>query len=95
MSSCTPSALPLYLVLLELAEGPHSPQVPAGPPAVGEALYDQLDVRHALLGGRGLAHGGGGVGDPGAPVVLQGTQWGGTEDGLAFHFVVCSIIFSF
>lgn len=60
-----------YLILLVLAEGPHGPQVPAGAPAVREALDNHLHICQSLFLWRGFPHGGRSVGDPGTPVVLN------------------------
>lgn len=63
-----------YLVLLELAEGPDGPQVPAGAAAIGEGVDDQIHVCQTFLVWRRLPHGGGRVRNPGAPVVLHSSQ---------------------
>lgn len=64
----------LHLVLLVLAEGPDSPQVPAGASAIREALDDQVHICQALLFRWGLSHGGWSIGDPGTPVILHNVK---------------------
>lgn len=61
-----------HLIFLELAQCPHCTQVPAGAATVWKCAHDLLDSDYTFGRGWRGSHGWGSIGDPGAPVILQG-----------------------
>lgn len=61
-----------YLIFLELAQCPYCAQMPAGAATVWQRVHNLLDGDDTLGRRWRGPHGWGGIGDPGAPVVLQG-----------------------
>lgn len=60
-----------YFIVLELAQGPDSSQMPTRTPSVWQTLHNLLDGDCPLLCRRRAAHCRWGIGNPGAPVILH------------------------